>query len=118
MPSAKIMIVEDMAIIAEDLRARTEDLGYSVIAAVPTGESALKQVDREPPDLILMDIRLAGEMDGIEAAEWIRAKSEIPIIFLTAHSDEEILARAKKTQPFGYLLGNFSISPGKSELPI
>ena len=104
MGNAKILIVEDEAIIAEEIKTGLEDMGYSVTSIVKTGEAAIEKAQQDRPDLILMDIRLEGKIDGIEAAERIRSRFGIPVIFLTAYADEEKLDRAKLTLPFGYLL--------------
>jgi PAS domain S-box-containing protein len=102
--SARILIVEDGLIIAEDLRRRCEALGYTVTGIAATGEDAVFIADRTRPDLVLMDIRLRGTMDGIEAARQIRTTLSIPIVYATSSSDEATLIRAKETEPFGYLL--------------
>jgi PAS domain S-box-containing protein len=104
MENAKILIVEDEAIIAMETESQLQSLGYEVTSIVNNGEDAIKKTESDKPDLILMDIRIKGEMDGIETAEVIRNKFGIPVIFLTAYADEERLNRAKLTQPFGYLL--------------
>lgn len=103
----RIMIVEDEKIIANDISYSLETLGYQVIAAVPYGEEAVPKALELCPDLILMDIRLKGEMDGISAAEQIQAHLDVPVIYLTAMTDEVTLQRAKVTEPFGYLLKPF-----------
>ncbi len=100
----KLMIVEDEFIIADDLEAGVESIGHVVCANVTSAEEALEQAAQEPPDIVLMDIRLAGEMDGIEAAELFRSRWETPVIFITAHANQAGLERAKLTLPFGYLL--------------
>jgi PAS domain S-box-containing protein len=107
-PTAKILIVEDESIVAQDLQAILEDLGYEVPVFVDCGELAIEKTAEIRPDLILMDIRLIGEMDGIEAAQKIKEKFDIPIVYLTAHGDEDTLSRAKITQPFGYLIKPFN----------
>jgi CheY-like chemotaxis protein len=98
------MIVEDIWLIANDLKESLTKLGYTVTAIVSSGEDAVKKAAQEMPDLILMDIVLSGRMDGIEAAEKIRSATDIPVIYLTAYSDEKKLERAKVTEPFGYLI--------------
>ncbi len=107
MAEIKILVVEDESIIAEDIQRSLQNLGYSVSAVVPSGERAIKKVEETSPDLILMDIVLQGKMDGIEAAEQIRSRFNIPIVYLTAYSDEKILERAKITEPFGYIIKPF-----------
>ncbi|MBW2135152.1 MAG: response regulator [Deltaproteobacteria bacterium] len=103
----RILIVEDERIIAEDLQRTLENLGYSVAAIVPSGEEAVEIAATHNPDLVLMDIVLSGEMDGIAAAEQIRSCFKIPVVFLTAYGDEQTLKRAKLTEPFGYILKPF-----------
>jgi diguanylate cyclase (GGDEF)-like protein/PAS domain S-box-containing protein len=105
---ANILIVEDEKIVARDLQLALEDLGYQVAAIADSGELAIQQATDLRPDLMLMDIRLAGEMDGITAAQTIVERLEIPIVYLTAHSDEQTLARAKTTRPLGYLIKPFA----------
>jgi CheY-like chemotaxis protein len=102
--SAKILVVEDERITAEDIKDGLLSLGYKVPAVVYSGENAVKKAGELRPDLVLMDIRLEGEMDGIEAAEEIKKHYDIPVIYLTAYSDESTLERAKKTEPSGYVL--------------
>ncbi len=104
MDKAKILIVEDEAIIAMEIESQLQGLGYEVTSIVDTGEKAVKKAEEDKPDLILMDIRIKGEMDGIEAAEEIRNRFGIPVIFSTAYLDEERIERAKITMPFGYVL--------------
>lgn len=103
----KIVVVEDEAIVASDLASTLRALGYSVVATVDRAERAIEAVARELPALVLMDIKLKGEMDGIEAAAILRDKHDVAIVFLTSHSDEATLARATATQPQGYLLKPF-----------
>jgi CheY-like chemotaxis protein len=100
---AKILIAEDEGIVALDIRGRLERLGYAVPAVVASGEEALKGAAETRPDLVLMDIRLSGPMDGIEAAEAIRGRLDIAVLYLTALSDDETMRRAEKTQPCGYI---------------
>ena len=101
---ANLMIVEDEAIVAEEIKITLEGIGYFVTSIVKTGKSAIEKAEQDRPDVILMDIRLEGQIDGIEAAERIRSRFGIPVIFLTAYADEEKLDRAKLTLPFGYLI--------------
>lgn len=107
MAEVKILLVEDESIVAMDMERRLSYLGYSVLEHVMTGEEAIKKSLSLHPDLILMDIHLKGEVDGIEATERIQEKAAIPVIYITAYSDENTLARAKVTQPFGYILKPF-----------
>ncbi len=107
MKGNKIMVVEDESIIAEDIRMSLINNGYVVPAVVSAGEAAIAKATEVKPDLILMDIMIAGKMDGIETAGIIRSKANIPVIFLTAYSDDRILERARITEPFGYLIKPF-----------
>ncbi|MCZ6508752.1 MAG: sigma 54-interacting transcriptional regulator [Acidobacteria bacterium] len=105
--STRILIVEDEAVVALDIERRVTGLGHTVVATTDTAEEAIELAERERPDLILMDIRLRGLMDGIEAGRQIRNEWRIPVVYLTAHADEPTLARAKETAPFGYILKPF-----------
>ena len=107
MTTTQILVVEDESVVALDLQTRLKRLGYTVPAVAASGEDAIRKAEELRPDLVLMDIRLRGEMDGIEAAEQIRARVSIPVIYLTAYTDEATLQRAKVTDPFGYLLKPF-----------
>ncbi|WP_374087019.1 putative bifunctional diguanylate cyclase/phosphodiesterase [Methylomicrobium lacus] len=107
MSNARIMVVEDEVIIAQDIQRTLIKLGYDVPLFVTSAEVALEQVSVLRPDLVLMDIHLNGDMDGIAAAEEIRRRDRLPVVFLTAHSDEATLSRAKITEPYGYVLKPF-----------
>jgi diguanylate cyclase (GGDEF)-like protein/PAS domain S-box-containing protein len=111
---SRVFIVEDEVLVARDIKSRLEKLGYQVIGTAARGDDAVSRVLSERPDLILMDINLKGDMDGIEAADRIRAEADLPIIFCTAYSNDETLARAKVTVPYGYVLKPF----GNRELEI
>lgn len=102
-----ILIVEDEVVVSKVLSLRLNDLGYEVVGTVDNAIEAIADAARLKPNLILMDIMLKGDMDGIEAASEIRKNMDIPIIFLTAFSDEETLERAKITSPFGYIIKPF-----------
>ncbi|MBU7009831.1 MAG: response regulator [Theionarchaea archaeon] len=102
-----ILVVEDERIVAEDIRRSLQNLGYLIAAVVSSGEEALKSVAETSPDLVLMDIVLKGEMDGIQAAEHIRSQFSTPVVYLTAYADENLLQRAKITEPYGYILKPF-----------
>jgi signal transduction histidine kinase len=102
-----ILIVEDEVIIGMDIRRTLMKLGYEVPNIIANAEKAIKESEKKQPDLILMDIMLKGKMDGISAAEIIRNKFQIPVVYLTAHTDTSTLERAKKTQPFGYIVKPF-----------
>jgi PAS domain S-box-containing protein len=107
MKSKIIMVVEDELIVAEDLTHWLAGLGYGVGARAANGQEAVQRCEATRPDLVLMDILLPGDMDGIQAAEVIRNRFDIPVVYITASSDEATLARAKVTQPFGYILKPF-----------
>jgi PAS domain S-box-containing protein len=104
-----ILIVEDESIIALDLKLQLQDLGYTVVGTAVSGEQALVMAEQRAPDLVLMDVRLQGGMDGIETAAAIRRTIEVPVIFLTSHSDNETVLRASRTAPYGYLTKPYEI---------
>jgi CheY-like chemotaxis protein len=110
MGNERIMVVEDESIVAMGIKYKLEDLGYVVVGIVATGEAAVETALKTKPDLILMDIVLKGDMDGIEAAQKIHQQQDTPIIYLTAYSDEEVLERARITEPYGYILKPFKKS--------
>jgi putative nucleotidyltransferase with HDIG domain/PAS domain S-box-containing protein len=103
----RILIVEDEKIIAEDLKTTLLTFNYEILGIVSKGEEAVKKADTERPDLVLMDVMLAGEMTGLDAADIIYSQFDIPVIFLTAYASDEILAKATITSPFGYLIKPF-----------
>lgn len=107
MATESILIVEDDNIIAMEIKDRVESLGYHVPAIISFGDKAIAKTGDIKPDLILMDIRLKGDVDGIQAAEKIRKLYDIPVIYLTAYADDNTLQRAKITEPFGYVLKPF-----------
>ncbi len=107
MSLTKILIVEDESIVAKDIQMCLRKLGYKVVAICSSGEEAILAVTEHVPDLVLMDIMLKGEIGGIEAADQINSKFNIPIIFLTAYADESTLNRAKVTEPHGYIIKPF-----------
>jgi len=104
MNDKKILVVEDEHIIAMEICDRLEKMGYRVSGSVDTKEKAIRSVETDKPDMVLMDIMLSGEPDGLEAADYISKKHNIPVIFLTAYSDKNTLSLAKLTQPYGYIL--------------
>jgi diguanylate cyclase (GGDEF)-like protein/PAS domain S-box-containing protein len=107
MPKTSILIVEDEQIVAMDIQNSLEQAGYTVAGCADRGEVAIKKAEELHPDLVLMDIGLKGEMDGIEVATQIRAKYNLPIILLTAFSNQATLDRARLVEPYGYLLKPF-----------
>ena len=104
MGRSRILIVEDENITVEYIRKILESREYEVLENTDTGEDAINAIKRVPPDLVLMDIMLAGELDGIDTAAKIQADFDIPVIFLTADMDESSLVRAKETAPYGFLI--------------
>ncbi len=107
MNNARILIVEDEAIVARDLRGRLTKLGYTPVGATARGDQAVVLAEQLRPDVVLMDIQLQGAMDGVEAAAVIRARFHLPVIFATANADDAMLNRALVTEPFGYIVKPF-----------
>src|SRR5512136_1674738 len=107
MTGKDILIVEDENIVALDMRMRLEAMGYRVLDVVDTGGLALERALALSPDLVLMDIKLKGGQDGIDAARALRERAEVPVIFVTAFTDEKTLERAKRTSPYGYIVKPF-----------
>jgi len=107
MSKTRILIVEDEGIVALDIETRLESLGYAVCGVASTGEQAIQLAESTEPALVLMDIKLKGPMDGVDAAQQIRERLDVPIVYLTAFADKHTLERAKVTQPFGYVLKPF-----------
>jgi C4-dicarboxylate-specific signal transduction histidine kinase len=104
---ARVMVVEDDRIVARDISEQLGRIGHSVIGVTARGEAAVELAISNRPDLVLMDIRLEGDIDGIDAARQIRATCQIPVVFLTAYADDETVRRASQAEPFGYLLKPF-----------
>jgi len=104
MKNAQILIVEDEHLVAQDIARFLSRSGYRVTAIVRNGKDALKKAQESPPDLVLMDIVLKGEMDGIETARRMRSRRDIPVVYITAYSDEKTVEAAKVTEPYGYIL--------------
>jgi signal transduction histidine kinase len=107
MEKIRILVVEDEVAIAEEIIDRLEGMGFYIPGTATSGEDAIKKAEEGRPDLVLMDIKLKGEMDGIEAAGQIRRRLDVPIVYLTAYSDRTTLERAKVTEPFGYVIKPF-----------
>ncbi|MBN2102671.1 PAS domain S-box protein [bacterium] len=103
----KILVVEDESIIAMELKDRLEKLGYDVPAVISTGEEAIQKANEIHPGLVMMDIMLEGAVDGVEATREIHERFDIPVVYLTAYSDDSTLERAKLTEPYGYVLKPF-----------
>src|SRR4051794_29207280 len=104
----RILVVEDQRLIAADIENTLKKLGYVVVGNVSSGEDAISKSEELRPELVLMDVHLRGELDGIQAAEVIRDRLNVPVVYLTAYADEETILRAKKTTPFGYLVKPFN----------
>jgi chemotaxis response regulator CheB len=105
--SPRILIVEDESVIATNLRRTLTQMAYDVIDWVPTGEAAIELAERERPDLVLMDIHLAGALSGIDTARRIWERLQIPIVYCTAHADLETLEVVKTTESYGYVVKPF-----------
>ena len=116
MTAARILVVEDEWIVAQHLREQLLKLGYDVPAPIASGTAALEQFEELKPDLILMDIHVAGKLDGIETAAAIAARYHKPVIYLTGYAEPAILERARATKPYGYLLKPFSWHDGEAAL--
>lgn len=107
MTGERILVVEDELIVAMNIESKLQELGYEVIDVVDNGKDAIDRALETKPDLILMDIVLKGEMDGIEVVRRINSTMDVPVIYLTAYSDDEVIQRAKRTEPYGYILKPF-----------
>ena len=108
MPQTTILVVEDERIVGLHLKQQLVKLGYKVSAVVSSGADALRVVSERRPDVVLMDIHIDGDIDGIETAKQIKTDYTLPLIYLTAFSGEGVLQRARETKPFGYLIKPFS----------
>jgi DNA-binding NarL/FixJ family response regulator len=114
----KILVVEDDTIIAITIEGRLKQFGYRVVGRASTAKDAIAKAIEFQPDLVLMDIHLKGPVDGIEAAETVYGIHNIPVVYLTAFSDENTLERAQKTSPFGYIVKPFSDSTLKTTIKL
>jgi len=103
----KILIVEDEAIVAKDISVCLQKIGYEVMGTFAKGEKALTFLEENKPDLVLMDIMLAGKISGIDASASIKSNYDIPVVFLTAYADEQTISKAKITEPYGYVIKPF-----------
>lgn len=106
----KIIIAEDEKIVAKDIENKLKKSGYDVIGVVSTGRDLLDKVSESPPDLVLMDIKLDGDMDGIETAQKLKDSYGLPVVYLTAYADKITLERINETNPGGYVLKPFKLS--------
>lgn len=118
MSASKILIVEDELIAAENLAKHLKRLGYAVAAIVESGEEAIAKAGASQPDLVLMDIMLQGEMDGVAASLAISKQFQIPTVYMTAYADDATVERAKVTEPYGYLLKPFEPQELRSTIEI
>jgi len=118
MAQEKILIVDDEVVVAEDIRRQLRSLGYLVVGVVSSGNDAVRLAGEHRPDLILMDVKLKGPIDGIDAARTIHAEYGIPVIYLTAFSDEDTLERARQTLPLAYLIKPFVSSDLRAALEL
>ena len=108
MENARILVVEDEPFVAEDVIASIREMGHEVCAHAVTGEEAVERASAESPDLVLMDVFLPGAMDGIDAAGLILGRRDVPIIYMTAYAEADLVARAKVTEPYGFFLKPFN----------
>ena len=106
----RIIIAEDENIVAKDIENKLKKSGYDVLCVVSTGKDLLDKVSESPPDLVLMDIKLDGDMDGIETAAKLKDGFGIPVVYLTAYADKITLRRREETKPGGYVLKPFKLS--------
>lgn len=116
MSKARILIVEDEVFTADQEEKRLLELGYEVAGKADSGERAIQLARETRPDVVLMDIKLRGNMDGIDAADEIKIKLNIPVIYVTAYADDDLLQRARVTEPFGYILKPFGDKELKSNI--
>ena len=107
MSKTNVLVVEDESIVSKDIQHSLKKLGYNVVGSADTGEKAIELAVDLEPDVVLMDIMLKGDINGIEAAENIKTKMSVPVIYLTAYADEGTLSRAKVTEPYGYIIKPF-----------
>jgi len=107
MSKPKVLIVEDESIVAKDIQNSLKKMGYIVPVIVSSGEKALNEIEESRPDLVLMDIMLKGDMTGIDVANIIKERFNIPVVFLTAYADDNTLNKAKVTEPYGYIIKPF-----------
>lgn len=118
MPNTRIMIVEDEAILVLDIKNHLENYGYSVPVVVYSGEEAVNRIPEFQPDLVLMDIKLDSEIDGIKTVQEIHDNAGIPVVFLTAYASDDMLQRAKVTEPYAYILKPFNERELRSNIEI
>ncbi|WP_061249162.1 histidine kinase dimerization/phosphoacceptor domain -containing protein [Leptospira alstonii] len=114
----KILVVEDEIIVAVNLGQKLKKLGYELVGITSSGEEAIQKAEENHPDLVLMDINIEGNLDGIETAEVLRTRFHTPVIYLTAYADESTLDRAKKTEPLGYIVKPFESDQLRSSIEV
>lgn len=107
MAKVKILVVEDESLVSRDIQSSIKKLGYVVTAGINSGEKAIASIEEERPDIVLMDIMLKGKMNGIEAANLIKERFDIPVVFLTAYADDSTVNKAKVSEPYGYIMKPF-----------
>lgn len=118
MNSPKVLIVEDEGIIALDLEHQLSSIGYVVTGTAASGNLAIELAQQDKPDVVLMDIRLQGEMDGVDAARVISLKFGVPVVYLTSYTDDDTFNRAKETEPHGYLVKPFDLRELKTTIEL
>lgn len=118
MPAVRILIVEDEPLIAEDLRAHLEELGYEVCATCDNALDAMGEIASHKPDLLLLDINLGDGADGIQLAEKVKAKHRMPFIFVTSHSDKTTLERVKPLRPAGFIIKPFDENDLRTQIEL
>lgn len=118
MKNPRVLVVEDEVIVANQIERKLAKIGYTVVGKVRSGNEAIRMAKKVSPDLILMDIKIEGEIDGVQTAEAIRKDLDTPVIYLTAHADEKTLGRAKITEPLGYIVKPFEEIDLKSTIDI
>lgn len=118
MAEGRILVVEDEHIVAMGIKKMLKSLGYTVTGVASSGKDAISKAESTFPDVVLMDIMLKGDMDGVDAAKEIRERFNVPVVYLTAYSDNNILERAKKTEPFGYIIKPFDEKDLHSSLEV
>ena len=114
----KILVVEDDADVIGSIKEGLEFHGYEMIGSAVSGEQALSMLEKKNPDLVLMDIQLMGDMDGVETAEQVRLKFKIPVVYLTGLTDNKIIDKVKLTDPYGYIVKPFELSELKAAIEI
>src|SRR5688572_1615359 len=115
---SKILIVEDEQVVAHDIALSLRALGYHVTKVTSSADECFSAVQEELPDLVLMDIHIDGDVDGVHAARELHQRFQLPVIFLTAYADDATMTRAKETAPIGYVIKPFRRSDLKSAVEV